>query len=46
VQHDIKDHSQLYFQGVPEYRGISCFALSPMRRYLALGVKPALKNKE
>ncbi|EWS71110.1 WD40 domain protein (macronuclear) [Tetrahymena thermophila SB210] len=39
VLHDLNDKSQHYYQGTNEYRGISCLALSPLKRYLALGVK-------
>ncbi|EGR33091.1 WD repeat protein [Ichthyophthirius multifiliis] len=39
VLYDLQDKSQHYYQGTNEYRGISCVCLSPLKRYLALGVK-------
>lgn len=39
VMHNIGDKSQQYFQGLENYQGISCLNLSPLKRYLALGLK-------
>lgn len=45
VLQDLKDQSQLYYQGQAEFRGISCVALSPLRRYLAVGAKGIKQDK-
>ncbi|CAD8112856.1 unnamed protein product [Paramecium primaurelia] len=39
VCYSLQDKSQSYFQGFEHYRGFSCMTLSPMKRFLAAGVK-------
>lgn len=39
VCYSLTDKTQTYFQGVEGYRGFSCITLSPMKRFLACGVK-------
>ncbi|EAS05472.2 WD40 domain protein (macronuclear) [Tetrahymena thermophila SB210] len=46
VQYNIQDKTQVYYQGLTDYRGISCIELSPLRRWLAVGLKGAKFDNE
>ena len=46
VLYDLKDKNQSYYHGAPEYRGFSCIAMSPLRRFLAVGAKGPKSDKE
>ena len=46
VQYQIQDKTQVYYQAPIEYRGISCIELSPLRRWLAIGLKTPRINDE
>ena len=45
VIYNLQDKSQNYFLGIEGYLGYSCISLSPLKRYLAVGLmgeKPAI----